>query len=171
MYSKCKVITADICYLVRRQTLNHLAKLAKWLSCVVSNYLYGPFDCVLLSIRTSYSIRVHDMITTHDEHSSIIWPVWLNGWVFVNELSGWVRLPLQSLKIQISRLFRARCSSHSGNYRETPQTFTTRPHKLNKYKRESIKECSKQNLGTALKNLRWRDHINSVFLKGSLLQS
>ena len=35
--------------LVRKRTLNHLAKLAKWLSCVVSFYLYGAFDCMLLS--------------------------------------------------------------------------------------------------------------------------
>ena len=24
----------------------------------------------------------------YSQHSSIIWPVWLNGWVFVYELSG-----------------------------------------------------------------------------------
>ena len=35
--------------LVRKRTLNHLAKLAKRLSCVVSTYLYGAFDCMLLS--------------------------------------------------------------------------------------------------------------------------
>ena len=34
-------------HLVRKRTLNHLAKLAKWLSCVVSTYLYGAFDCML----------------------------------------------------------------------------------------------------------------------------
>ena len=33
--------------LVRKRTLNHLAKLAKCLSCVVSIYLYGAFDCIL----------------------------------------------------------------------------------------------------------------------------
>ena len=41
--------------------------------------------------------RVRDMIITYSQmhrtdkysqHSSIIWPVWLNGWVFVYELSG-----------------------------------------------------------------------------------
>ena len=41
--------------------------------------------------------RVHDMIKTYSQmrridkylqHSSIIWPVWLNGLVFVCELSG-----------------------------------------------------------------------------------
>ena len=36
-------------YLVCKQTLNYLVKLAKWLSCVVSTYLYGAFDCKLLS--------------------------------------------------------------------------------------------------------------------------
>ena len=28
-------------HLVHKRTLNHLAKLARWLSCVVSTYLYG----------------------------------------------------------------------------------------------------------------------------------
>ena len=36
-------------HLVRRRTLDHLAKLAKWLCCVVSTQLYGAFDCMLLS--------------------------------------------------------------------------------------------------------------------------
>ena len=36
-------------YLVRKRTLNHLAKLAKWFRCVVSTYLYGAFECVFLS--------------------------------------------------------------------------------------------------------------------------
>ena len=36
-------------HLVRVRTLNHLAKLAEWLSCVVSTYLYDAFDCMFLS--------------------------------------------------------------------------------------------------------------------------
>ena len=35
-------------HLVRKQTLNHLAKLAKWLSYVVSTYLYGALNCMFL---------------------------------------------------------------------------------------------------------------------------
>ena len=35
-------------HLVIKRTLNHLAKLAKWLSCVLSTYLYGAFDCMFL---------------------------------------------------------------------------------------------------------------------------
>ena len=47
-------------HLVRKQTLNHLAKLAKWLSCVVSTYLYGAFDCMSSSITwSSMSFRVN----------------------------------------------------------------------------------------------------------------
>ena len=34
-------------HLVLKRTLNHLVKLAKWLICVVSTYLYGDFDCML----------------------------------------------------------------------------------------------------------------------------
>ena len=36
-------------HLVRKQTFNHLAKLAKWLNSVVSTYLYSAFDCIFLS--------------------------------------------------------------------------------------------------------------------------
>ena len=35
-------------HLVRKQTLNHLAKLAKWLSCVASTYLHDAFMYVML---------------------------------------------------------------------------------------------------------------------------
>ena len=62
----------------------------------------------LLQARSSLTFRqtiecrftlklVRDMIITYSQmhrtdkysqHSSIIWPVWLNGWVFVYELSG-----------------------------------------------------------------------------------
>ena len=65
-------------YLDGKRMLNHLAKLAKWLSYVLSTYLYGAFDCIFL--------RCH--LTVYSKHSSVIWPVWLNGWVFLYELSG-----------------------------------------------------------------------------------
>ena len=100
-------------HLVRKRTLNHLAKLAKWLSCVVGTYLYSAFDPLQsLKLQISrlfrarvlwhsgnYRVWIHsDMRTWHDKNiqsnatysqqSSIIWPVWLNCWVFVYELSG-----------------------------------------------------------------------------------
>ena len=47
-------------YLVRKGTLKHLAKLTKWFSCIVSNYLYGAFDCMF----SSYDVRVSEWIYT-----------------------------------------------------------------------------------------------------------
>ena len=41
--------------LVHKRTLNHLAKLAKWLSCLVSTYLYSAFDCMSLSCHVRVS--------------------------------------------------------------------------------------------------------------------
>ena len=42
-------------HLVRKQSLNDLAKLTKSLSCVVSTYLYGTFDCMFLSYHVHVS--------------------------------------------------------------------------------------------------------------------
>ena len=36
-------------HLLCKRTLNHLVKLAKWLSCAMNTYLYGTFDCMFLS--------------------------------------------------------------------------------------------------------------------------
>ena len=48
-------------HLGRKRTLNHLAKLAKWLSCVVSTYLYGAFDCMFLSCQVRVSEWIHTL--------------------------------------------------------------------------------------------------------------
>ena len=45
-------------HLVRKRKLNHFAKLAKWLSCVVSTCLYSAFDC-MLSCRIHVSEWIH----------------------------------------------------------------------------------------------------------------
>ena len=42
-------------HLVRKQTLNHLATLAKWLSCVVTTYQYGGINCMILSCQVRFS--------------------------------------------------------------------------------------------------------------------
>ena len=42
-------------HLMRKRTLNHLAELPKWLSCVVSTYLYGTFDYMFLSSHVRVS--------------------------------------------------------------------------------------------------------------------
>ena len=48
-------------HLVHKGTLNHLAKLTKWLSCVVSTYLYGAFDCMFLSCHVRVSEWIHTL--------------------------------------------------------------------------------------------------------------
>ena len=47
-------------HLVRKRTLNHSAKLAIWLSCVVSTCLNGAFNCVFLSCQCTAKISTHD---------------------------------------------------------------------------------------------------------------
>ena len=47
-------------HLVRKWTLDHLPKLAKSLSCVLSTYLYGAFNCMFLSCH----LRVLEWIHT-----------------------------------------------------------------------------------------------------------
>ena len=48
-------------HLVRKRKLNHLANLAKWLSCVESTYLYGAFDCMLESCHLRVSEWIHTL--------------------------------------------------------------------------------------------------------------
>ena len=79
--------------LVRKQTLNHLAKPAKWLSCVVSTYLYGAFDYILLSCQcTRFRVNLHSTVAWISRNSLLETGVWL------------------SLKLQISHQFQSRKS-------------------------------------------------------------
>ena len=48
-------------HLVVKRALNHLAKLAKWLSYVVSTYLLGAFDCVFLLCHDCVSEWIHTL--------------------------------------------------------------------------------------------------------------
>ena len=63
---KCEVWSLSDCnwtriynHLVHKGTLNHLAKLAKWLSCSVSTYLYHAFDCMFLWCHVRVSEWIH----------------------------------------------------------------------------------------------------------------
>ena len=68
-------------HLVPKRTLNHLAKLPKWLSCVVISYLYGAFVCMLLSCHIqSYRVNPHSIVCLN-----------------VNELLAWSRRHIWSL--------------------------------------------------------------------------
>ena len=66
-------------------------------------------------IRT-YS-QMHDT-DEYSKHSSIICSVWLNGWVFVYELSGCgFESSCSHLNFRFSTCFKQGVPSHSGNYR------------------------------------------------------
>ena len=47
--------------LVRQRTLNHLAKLAKWLTFVVSWNLYGTFDCMFILCHVCFSELIYTL--------------------------------------------------------------------------------------------------------------
>ena len=54
----------------------------------------------------------------YSQHSSIIWPVWLNGWVFVYELSGCgFESSCSHLNFRFRACFEQGVPWHSGNYR------------------------------------------------------
>ena len=74
-------------HLVHKWILNHEAKLAKWLSCV---------KC---TIQISTHKQLNHLASLAKWLSVHLWTKWL-----------WVRVQLQSLKLQISRLFQARSS-------------------------------------------------------------
>ena len=48
-------------HLVRKRPLNNLAKLTTWLGFIVSTYLYGPFDCMLVSSNVAISEWFHTL--------------------------------------------------------------------------------------------------------------
>ena len=54
----------------------------------MSTYLFGAFDCMFLSCHAHQIYCQMHHTDKHLQHSSTIWPVWLNGWVFIYELSG-----------------------------------------------------------------------------------
>ena len=46
-------------HIVYKRTLDHLVTLVKWLSCVVSTYQYGAFDCMFLPCHVRVSEWIH----------------------------------------------------------------------------------------------------------------
>ena len=64
-------------YLVCKRKRNHLAKLAKCLTCVVGT-----------SVQCIWVCYYHVTHKFQSEFTLYSVPVWLNGWVFIYELSG-----------------------------------------------------------------------------------
>ena len=75
-------------HLVHKRTLNHLAKLVSWLSCVVSTYLYGAFDCMFFSCHVRVSEWIHTLQlpdfrvtlthTWHEKNIQLTWTLFSN---------------------------------------------------------------------------------------------
>ena len=72
-------------------------------------------------------IRIYSQIHRTDkysQHSSIIWPVWRNGWVCLRTMWFWVRVPLQSLKINnILYSKKKSCANFSLNFNSNASCY------------------------------------------------
>ena len=77
-------------HLVLKQTLNHLAKLTKWLSCVLSTYLYNAFDCIFLSCHICDSEWIHTLIVAWMSRNSLF-----KSWNYLLKYDSW-KLQLES---------------------------------------------------------------------------
>ena len=80
LWNRCKVWSLSECnktwtnnQFVCKQTLNDLAKLAKWLSCVVCSYLYDAFDCMFLSCHLCISEWIHTIYLPECQIRHKIW--------------------------------------------------------------------------------------------------
>ena len=83
----------------------YLASFAKWLRVPLRFKLLWVWIPLLSLIRYS-------------QHSSIIWPVWLNGWVFVHELNSCgFESRFGHLSVRCRACFEEEVPSHSNNCR------------------------------------------------------
>ena len=89
--------------LVCKRTLNHSTKQTKWLSWVVSAYLCGNWH----DRNTQLNAPFRQVLTTQLNHMASL-AEWFNVRLRTKCLCVWV--PLQSLNLQVSRLFRSRSS-------------------------------------------------------------
>ena len=65
------------------------------------------------------------------QHSSVIWPVWLNGWVFVYKLSGFGFECSSHLNFRYCASFKQWVSWHSGKDSASSPYMTWQEHILN----------------------------------------
>ena len=75
--------------LVRKWTLNDLVKLAKWLSCVVSIYLYRPFERMFLSCLVRVSEWLH--VPSFFECQTLSVRNRRNIWTLIGSNGSWSR--------------------------------------------------------------------------------
>ena len=107
-------------HLVHKETPNHLVKL-------------DTINCGFTLKRVRDMIRKYSqMHWTDSQHSSIIWPVWLNGRVFVYELSGCgFESSCCHLNVRLCGYFEQGVPRHSGKYRLRIHSETSTWHDKN----------------------------------------
>ena len=54
-------------------TFTHIAKLAKWFSCVVSTYLCSAFDCLFLSYHRHVLECIYTLCCLYIKDSALVW--------------------------------------------------------------------------------------------------
>ena len=120
--------------------------------------------CLCDMTRTYSQIHCTDK---YSEHSSIIWPVWPNGWVFIYELS---RSGFESsrslLNFRFHVCFEQRVPWHSGNYRvwihSEPRTWHDKNKQSIKYNVlwvKKIKNKKSKNYIILIKTVQWKINI------------
>ena len=92
------------------------------------NLKFKKFPDIQATIGCGFTLKcIHDMIRTYrqmhhtgkySQHSSIIWPVWLNDCVFIDELSGCgFKSSCNHLNFRFCACFKQGVPRHSGNHR------------------------------------------------------
>ena len=95
----------------------------RYRACVEQGVLWhsGKYTmCIYSEMRTWHITRYNQMhlIDKYSQHSSIIWPVWPNGWVFIYQLSGCgLESRCSNLNLRYSACFKQGVPWHSGKSR------------------------------------------------------
>ena len=97
--------------------------------------IQATIECVftLKSVRDmKRTFSQKQIIDKYSLYGSVIWSVWLNGWVFLYELSGYgFEYRYSHLKFRYHACFEQRVRWHSGNYRMQIHSLTCRRHDKN----------------------------------------
>ena len=118
------------------------------LKCRISRHLRArsslklniEFEFILKRVRgTTRTCSQSHRTDKYSEQSSIIWPVWLNGWMFVYELSvSGFESSCSHLNFRFRTCFEQEVPWHSGNYRVWIHSETRTLHEKNI---QSVKKC------------------------------
>ena len=118
--------------------------------------------------------HIRDMIRTYtqmyridnySQHSLIIWPVWLNGWVFVYELSGCrFESRCSHLNFRCHVCFEQGVPWHSGNYTVSIYSDARTWHDKNIQSNFSFYAKNVMKTITNIALFIWQHHLNFIFI-------